>query len=189
MESLAWICLLAPLAGVAVLTLLGSRPSRETSAWLGTLAAAVSFAAAVGAFAILLGKDPSQRHYAFTLFTWAGSGTLKVGFSVWVDTLSVTEMLIVSGVGALIVLYSISRVSGPVVLKFHFHRRINEGVEFGIRRRLSEDKLLGQGVRSQHRGDTTFCIFSVDKLRHVNASESILGNNSNAGCAPEVHLP
>jgi NADH-quinone oxidoreductase subunit L len=106
LETLAWICLFAPLVGMAALALLGSRPSREASAWLGTAAAAVAFLAAVGVFFELLGKDPSQRHFAYTAYTWAGSGSFKVGFSIWIDTLSVTEMLIVSGVGSLIVLYS-----------------------------------------------------------------------------------
>src|SRR5436190_5296354 len=112
MESLAWICLFAPLAGMAALALLGSRITREAGAWLGTLAAFVSLLAALGVFAVLLGKDPSQRHYAYTLYTWAGSITFKVGFSIWIDTLSVTEMLVVSGVGALIVLYSVGYMHG-----------------------------------------------------------------------------
>ena len=112
METLAWICLFAPLVGMAALALLGSRPSREASAWLGTAAAAVAFVAALGVFVELVGKDPSQRHFAYTAYTWAGSGSFKVGFSIWIDTLSVTEMLIVSGVGSLIVLYSVGYMHG-----------------------------------------------------------------------------
>ena len=48
METLAWICLFTPLAGVAALTLAGSRISRQAAAWAGTLFAFVAFAAAVG---------------------------------------------------------------------------------------------------------------------------------------------
>ena len=48
MEALAWVCLFAPLAGVVVLTLAGSRISRQVAAWAGTAFAFASFAAAVG---------------------------------------------------------------------------------------------------------------------------------------------
>ncbi|MGN6379087.1 MAG: NADH-quinone oxidoreductase subunit L [Gaiellales bacterium] len=112
METLSWICLFAPLAGVVALTLAGSRITRTAAAWFGTLIAFVSLAAALGVFIEFVGRDPSQRHMAWTLFTWASSPTFKVGFSIWVDTLSLTEMLIVSGVGALIILYSIGYMHG-----------------------------------------------------------------------------
>ena len=114
MAALAWICLFAPLAGVAVLTLAGSRISRSAAAWLGTAFALASFAAAVAELFELLGRDPSQRHLSYTLYTWASSPTFKVGLSIWVDPLSVTEMLIVAGVGALIVLYSVGYMHGDV---------------------------------------------------------------------------
>jgi NADH-quinone oxidoreductase subunit L len=114
MEALAWICLFTPLAGVAVLTLAGSRISRQAAAWAGTLFAFVAFAAAVGELIAMLGEDASQRAHTYTLYTWAGSGTFRVPFSVLVDPLSVTEMLIVAGVGAVIVMYSIGYMLGDV---------------------------------------------------------------------------
>ena len=75
MEALAWICLFTPLAGVAVLTLAGSRISRQAAAWAGTLFAFVAFAAAVGELIAMLGENASQRAHTYTLYTWAGSGT------------------------------------------------------------------------------------------------------------------
>ena len=83
METLAWICLFAPLAGVVLLTLAGSRLSREQAAWLGTAAAFASFLAAVAEAVELLGRGSSQRHLAYTLYTWASSPSFKVGFSAW----------------------------------------------------------------------------------------------------------
>src|SRR5205085_3890091 len=99
---------------VVTLTLSGSRIGRRPAAWLGTAFAFASFAGALVTFASLIGKADSDRHFAYSLYTWAGSASLEVPFSVWVDPLSVTEMLIVSGVGALIVLYSVGYMHGDV---------------------------------------------------------------------------
>jgi NADH-quinone oxidoreductase subunit L len=112
MSTLAWICLFAPLAGAVVLTLAGSRISRTVAAWTGTAFAFASFAAAVAELVSMLGEGASQRAHTYTLYTWAGSATFKVPFAVLVDPLSVTEMLIVAGVGAVIVMYSIGYMHG-----------------------------------------------------------------------------
>ncbi len=112
METLAWVCLFAPLAGVVVLTLAGSRISREAAAWAGTAFGFAAFAAAVAEFVSLLGEGAAHRAHTYTLYTWAGSATFKVPFAVLVDPLSVTEMLIVAGVGAVIVMYSIGYMHG-----------------------------------------------------------------------------
>jgi NADH-quinone oxidoreductase subunit L len=112
METLAWVCLFAPLAGVVVLTLAGSRISRAAAAWAGTAFAFTAFAAAVAVFVQMLGENASQRAHTYTLYTWAGSATFKVPLATLVDPLSVTEMLIVAGVGAVIVLYSIGYMHG-----------------------------------------------------------------------------
>jgi NADH-quinone oxidoreductase subunit L len=112
METLAWVCLFAPLAGVVVLTLAGSRISREVAAWAGTAFGFAAFAAAVAEFVSVLGEGTAHRAHTYTLYTWAGSATFKVPFAVLVDPLSVTEMLIVAGVGAVIVMYSIGYMHG-----------------------------------------------------------------------------
>ncbi len=112
MEVLAWICLFAPLAGVGVLTLTGSRISRPVASWIGTLIAFVAFAAAIAELFAMLGEGASQRAHTYTLGTWAGSDTFRVPFSILVDPLAVTEMLVVAGVGAVIVMYSIGYMHG-----------------------------------------------------------------------------
>src|SRR5215212_9470831 len=116
METASWICLLAPLAGVALLTLLGSRVPRQTAAWLGTAFAFVAFCAAVVVFVGLLGEDAGVREsgHVYTLYTWASSGQLTIPLDILVDPLSATEMLIVSGVGTLIVMYSVGYMHGDV---------------------------------------------------------------------------
>jgi NADH-quinone oxidoreductase subunit L len=114
MEALAWICLFTPLAGVVTLTLAGSRISRGAAAWAGTLFAFVAFAAAIAELVEMLGEGASQRAHTYTAYTWAGSGTFHVPLAVLVDPLSVTEMLVVAGVGAVIVMYSIGYMHGDV---------------------------------------------------------------------------
>ena len=68
--------------------------------------------AAVVAFAGLLGDSPNERSHASTLWTWLTAGDLDFGLRILVDPLSVFMMLIVSGVGLLIVAYSIGYMDG-----------------------------------------------------------------------------
>jgi NADH-quinone oxidoreductase subunit L len=116
LEVLSWICLFAPLIGVALLTLAGSRISRQAAAWSGTGFALVSFAAALAA-GYKLHHEPKYHHHGarehvFTLYTWATSGSFRIPLDILVDPLSILEMLIVSGVGTLIVAYSIGYMYG-----------------------------------------------------------------------------
>ena len=108
----AWICLLAPLAGALAITLAGRSISRRTAAWISTLSVFTAFGGAVVAFAGLLGRDAEERREVTTAWNWLGTDNLDVGLSLLVDPLSVTMMLIVSGVGGLIVLYSIGYMDG-----------------------------------------------------------------------------
>src|SRR5438874_738341 len=103
----AWICLLAPLAGAIVITLGGTRLSRVATGFIATGACFVAFGGALASFIGLLDRHPSNRHHLSTAWTWIQGGSYKSGFSVLIDPLSVMMMLIVSGVGALIVAYSI----------------------------------------------------------------------------------
>jgi NADH-quinone oxidoreductase subunit L len=108
----AWICLVAPLAGTLAITLAGTRISRRTAAYLSTASCFVAFGGAIASFAGLLGEDASKRHHLSTAWTWIQGGSYHSGFEVLVDPLSVMMMLIVSGVGALIVAYSIGYMDG-----------------------------------------------------------------------------
>ena len=108
----AWICLISPLAAAFLITLAGNRLSRRGAGYLATLSVAVSFVAAIVAFAGLLGDSPNQRYHASTLWNWLTAGQLDFGLRILVDPLSVFMMLVVSGVGMLIVLYSIGYMEG-----------------------------------------------------------------------------
>src|SRR5262245_66411363 len=108
----AWICLFAPLAGVALITLGGNALSRRAAGIISTGSVALSFAAAVVCFATMLTRSPDDRSEVSTAWTWLSAGNFRVGLSILVDPLSVFMMLIVSGVGGLIVLYSIGYMHG-----------------------------------------------------------------------------
>jgi NADH-quinone oxidoreductase subunit L len=108
----AWLCLLAPLAGALLITLGGTRFSRGGAAFLSTFSCFVAFGGALASFIALLGENASRRHHVSTAWTWIQGGSYHSGLSVLVDPLSVMMMLIVSGVGGLIVAYSIGYMDG-----------------------------------------------------------------------------
>jgi NADH-quinone oxidoreductase subunit L len=112
MIAAAWICLLAPLAAALLITLAGSRISRRGAGYLATLSVGVSFVAAIVSFAGLLGDSPEHRYHPSTLWSWLTAGQLDFGLRIVVDPLSTFMMLIVSGVGMLIVAYSVGYMEG-----------------------------------------------------------------------------
>ncbi len=90
-----------------LITLLGTRVPRKTAGYLATLSVLVSFIAALRAFSGLTGDPPEERSHSSTLWTWLTAGDFEVGLTILLDPLSALMMLIVSGVGFLIVAYSI----------------------------------------------------------------------------------
>ena len=112
MTAGAWICLLAPLAGALAITLLGGSISRLAAGWISTVSVFIAFGGAVASFIGLLGRDHEERQVITTAYTWLATPNFRVDLSLLVDPLSVVMMLIVSGVGGLIVLYSIGYMDG-----------------------------------------------------------------------------
>src|SRR5439155_2872523 len=108
----AWICLVAPLAAALLITLLGTGISRRAAAYVSTTSVLGSFAAAAVVFAKLWGESPEARSHPSTVWEWLTAGSFHVGLRILVDPLSVMMMLIVSGVGFLIVAYSIGYMDG-----------------------------------------------------------------------------
>ena len=108
----AWVCLLSPLAAAVTITVAGGRISRRTAGWIATLSTFIAFGGALVAFIGLWAADPSDREQVSTAYTWLASGDFHVQVQILLDTLSSTMMLIVSGVGGLIVWYSMGYLSG-----------------------------------------------------------------------------
>jgi NADH-quinone oxidoreductase subunit L len=107
-----WICLLAPLAGALAIMLAGRRISRRTAGWISTLTTFVAFGGALIAILGLWAADSGDRERVSTAYTWLAAGDFNVGFQILVDPLSSVMMLIVSGVGGLIVWYSMGYMAG-----------------------------------------------------------------------------
>jgi NADH-quinone oxidoreductase subunit L len=108
----AWLCLCSPLAAAALIALGGNRLSRRAAAYLATLATGVAFVGACASFFALLSRDAHDRSEISIAWTWLGAGSYHSDLSVLIDPLSTMMMLIVSGVGALIVAYSIGYMDG-----------------------------------------------------------------------------
>src|SRR4051794_40140252 len=112
MTSAAWVTLLSPLAAALAITLAGNRLSRRGAGVLATAATVIAFVAAVVSFVSMLGRDAGERAEVSTAWTWLSAGSFHAGASILVDPLSVMMMLIVTGVGSLIVAYSVGYMDG-----------------------------------------------------------------------------
>jgi len=108
----AWVCLLSPFAGAVAITLAGQRVSRRTAGWISILTTFLAFGGALVAFFGLWATDPSDREQLSTAYTWLAAGDFEVQLQILLDTLSSTMMLIVSGVGGLIIWYSLGYMEG-----------------------------------------------------------------------------
>ncbi|MBF6045084.1 NADH-quinone oxidoreductase subunit L [Streptomyces sp. NRRL B-1677] len=106
MENLIGLLVLAPLLGAGVL-LCGGRRLDRSGPWLGTLLAAVSFALGVVLFADMLGKGGEERALDVTVFQWVPVGGFRADVGFHLDQLSMTFVLLITGVGSLIHLYSV----------------------------------------------------------------------------------
>jgi NADH-quinone oxidoreductase subunit L len=103
-----WLVLAFPLAGTIVISLLWQRLPGRGAGIVGTSTIFLSFAAAVGAFASIQGRVPADRTVTSTAFNYANTVGVDIKLTILIDPLAVWMMLIVSGVSALIHLYSIS---------------------------------------------------------------------------------
>ncbi|KAA3612743.1 MAG: NADH-quinone oxidoreductase subunit L [Planctomycetota bacterium] len=80
--------------------------------WIGTGAVALSFLVAVAAFLRLKALPVDERVLTATLAPWIQAGSLDLSWTLSIDPLNAAMMLVVTGVGALIHLYSIGYMHG-----------------------------------------------------------------------------
>ncbi|WP_149183077.1 NADH-quinone oxidoreductase subunit L [Streptomyces sp. TRM49041] len=106
MENLIALLVAAPLLGAAVL-LCGGRRLDRTGHWLGTLLAAASFVIGAVLFADMLGKSADDRALHQRLFSWVPVEGFQADIAFQLDQLSMTFVLLITGVGTLIHVYSI----------------------------------------------------------------------------------
>ncbi len=110
MAHVSTLILLLPLAGFLVILLFGRGLSERAIGSIGTGAVALSFVFAVVSYLDLLSRN--AREVTVTMFTWFDVGGLHVSAALLVDPLSVTMALFVTGISALIHLYSIGYMHG-----------------------------------------------------------------------------
>ena len=108
--GLAWLLFALPAIGAAVLLLAGRRADRWGH-WLGVATVAGAFVVGLLIFLETLALDPDQRTRELSLFQWFAVGGLDVDFGLRLDPLSLTFVLLITGVGALIHLYSVGYMS------------------------------------------------------------------------------
>ncbi len=105
---LSWIwCIPAlPLAGFLVLAVFGGRLSRTLTAVIGAGSVGLSFVAAAAASALFVSYPPAGSSFTLLLWQWVNVGGFSPAISLTLDSLSVVMILVVTGVGFLIHLYS-----------------------------------------------------------------------------------
>jgi NADH-quinone oxidoreductase subunit L len=109
LDFLHWIVLL-PLIGAATNFLLGAtfqkKFGRRPINIIGCGVVIASFVLGLSAFFRMLGSPPDHRFMLDDLWRWLDVGGLKLDIAFWLDPLSIVMVLIVTGVGGLIHIYS-----------------------------------------------------------------------------------
>lgn len=105
--SLLWLIIALPAFGAAVLLLVGNRRSQPFGHWLGLATISGSFVLSLVMFFTLLGRDEHERQVGQHLWTWIETGDLDIGMDLLYDPLSALFLLLITGVGSLIHLYSV----------------------------------------------------------------------------------
>src|SRR6202165_3168223 len=101
-----WIVPLLPLLGATVNGLFGSRWSNKAVNAIAIGAAGLSFLAALEAVREFFLLSPEQIPWVKQYFSWIAAGDFRAGFDLQVDQLTVVMLLVVTGVGWLIHIYS-----------------------------------------------------------------------------------
>ncbi len=104
--GLLWLVPTLPLAG-ALINLFVGRRLAKVAGWLATALVIASFGVAALAVQSLLAHPAEERLFVQHLFTWVDSGSFTVGADLRLDALSAVMILVVTGIGGLIHLYSI----------------------------------------------------------------------------------
>jgi NADH-quinone oxidoreductase subunit L len=105
-HELTWLLVAIPAVSAAILLLGG----KATNAWghlLGTAASLASFVCGVLLFFQMQGLHDEERSETIKLFEWFSVGSVQVDVTLLVDQLSILFVLLITGVGSLIHIYSI----------------------------------------------------------------------------------
>lgn len=109
-KSNVWLIPFLPLMGVVLNGLPTAMRVKLSKSYVNVVACGVmlmAFLMAVAVFATLKGMPEDQRHFTFTLWPWIHVGSLRVDIAFLIDPLSSIMMMIITGIGFLIHVYSI----------------------------------------------------------------------------------
>ncbi|GIV90229.1 MAG: NADH-quinone oxidoreductase subunit L [Chloroflexus sp.] len=117
MELLIWLIPLLPFIGF-LLNVFVIRREREAGLVASGMVAA-AFVVTLIAVGMLAGLPPEERRIVSTAWEWINTGSFRVPFAVMFDPLTAVMALLITGVGALIHVYSIGYMHGdPRVVRY-----------------------------------------------------------------------
>jgi len=120
MTDLVWLIPVFPLIGFLINGLFTRDLPEKAIGWIGSISVGASFVVAVSIFLELLGMEPGSRSVQKVVYTWILSGDLSVPIGFLIDPLSMLMMMVVSGVGCIIHVYSIGYMHGEVGFRRYF---------------------------------------------------------------------
>jgi len=108
--NIAWLVLALPLLGFLITGMGYRRLKHNKAGIIASTMVVLSFLVSAALYFVLqsAGKDSAT----VTLFNWMAIGNMNIPFALLIDHLSLTMMLIITGVGALIHIYSIGYMHG-----------------------------------------------------------------------------
>src|SRR5437870_1957731 len=109
--DLLWLIPILPLLGATVNGVFGKRLSKSAISGIAAGTVGLSFLIAVREFVVMLGMPESQLPILHDYFTWIQAGRFQAQFGFMLDHLSGVMILIVTGVGFLIHVYSVGYMS------------------------------------------------------------------------------
>jgi NADH-quinone oxidoreductase subunit L len=104
--TVSWLLIVIPALSAAILLLVGRRADRWAP-YLGAIAPLISFALGLVYFIQMLGRDVAARAISVPLYNWISSGNWEINAGLLIDQLSIVFVLLITGVGGLIHVYSI----------------------------------------------------------------------------------
>ncbi len=106
MEQLAWLIPVLPLAGFLLSLFLGKGTPKNILGSIASLMILVPFILTVSIF-IPFANSVDQEPIRMVFFEWMHIGSLSINYSIQLDQLSLMMMLVITGVGFLIHVYSV----------------------------------------------------------------------------------
>ncbi len=117
MEKYLWIIAMAPLAGAAINGSIALATAQREKGVNERLLSFIGCAASITSFIVVIALFMQMRThpemvFEQTLFTWISAGPINIDFTYWVDSLTMVMLLVVTGVGSLIHIYSVGYMHG-----------------------------------------------------------------------------